>query len=501
MAQLVTIDGRAFAVEDSGESDVQPTRHGVILPAGRVAVLHGMSTAEVYRHGQNSWSPCGWNPLDGPPLRIENENRRVTADDPVWDDPTGHHSSGVIALRGEDGMVLLLGALGLDTPRLSADADTVSGWYESPHAGWFLGYGQEAAVFDAYCDELISRFGRRYQRAGRVWCSWYAYYENIDEQVLDKDLADLSQLPFDVAQVDDGWEQTVGDWQPNDRFPSGMRALAARITQAGLRPGLWIAPFIVRPESRLAHERPELILRDAEGAPAVAGYNWGGPYWALDLSLDAARDHIAETIRRVVHDWGFTYLKLDFINAGAAPGTRRTPGTGRDEAYRSALELIREIAGEDTYLLGSGAIPIPSLGVLDAIRTGPDVAPLWDHYATSDPSDALARNALVTTVHRLWQKPLIDLDPDVVYFRSRRSLLSEEQRQALQDLARICGFTAVSDPPRWLDPDERAALVGYLSADPDVTRLGRYRFLIGERVVDFAPVIDPGRPPVLYPVS
>ncbi|MGW0487162.1 hypothetical protein, partial [Streptomyces olivaceus] len=29
--------------------------------------------------------------------------RRVTADDTVWDDPARHHSSAVAALQGEDG--------------------------------------------------------------------------------------------------------------------------------------------------------------------------------------------------------------------------------------------------------------------------------------------------------------------------------------------------------------------------------------------------------------
>ncbi|MGP2439375.1 glycoside hydrolase family 36 protein [Streptomyces sp. JW3] len=490
MAQLVELDGRAFAVELEGDAPPQAVDGGLLLPPGRTAVLHGLGDALFYRHGHNSWSPCGWRRLSEPPLRIESAERRLTADDTVWDDPARHHSSAVAALEGADGRVLLLGALGLDIPRLTADQDTLVGWSERAGAPWFLAHGSEEEVFAAYARHLAARLGHSGKRAGNVWCSWYAYYENITEEQLTKDITALRGLPFDVVQVDDGWERAVGDWEANDKFPSGMRALADRITDAGLRPGLWIAPFIVLPDSRTARERPELLLRDAAGQPVVAGHNWGTGYWALDLTLPAAREHLRETIHRVSREWGFTYLKLDFIGAGTAAGVR-SADTGREEAYRAGLAVIREAAGPDAYLLGSGAPLLPSLGLVDGIRSGPDVAPLWEHYATQDPSDALARNAVVNTVHRLWQAPLLEVDPDVVYFRSRLNLLTEPQQSLLRDLADICGFRAVSDPPGWLRPEELDAMTAYLTARPEVRRLGRYRFALDGREVDFTPAVAP----------
>ncbi|WP_446033677.1 glycoside hydrolase family 36 protein [Streptomyces olivaceus] len=491
MARLVTLGERTFAVEAAGEAPPEPVDGGLLLPPGRVALLHGLGDALFYRHGHNSWSPCGWRRLSEAPLRIENPERRVTADDTVWDDPARHHSSAVAALQGEDGRVLLLGALGLDVPRLTADRDTLSGWDERDGAPWFLAYGDEEQVFADYTRHLAARLGSSGKRAGNVWCSWYAYYEGITEKQLGADIADLGALPFDVVQVDDGWERIVGDWEANDKFPSGMRALAGRITDAGLRPGLWLAPFILLPDSRTARERPELLLRDADGAPVVAGHNWDTGYWALDLTSPAAQEHLRETIRRVVHEWGFTYLKLDFLQGGAVPGARFAD-VGREEAYRTGLRIIREAAGPDAYLLASGAPLLPSLGLADGVRSGPDVAPMWEHYATRDPSDALARNAVVNTVHRLWQTPLLEVDPDVVYFRSRLNLLTEQQQGWLRDLADVCGFRAVSDPPGWLRPDELEAMTAYLEARPAVRRLGRYRFALDGREVDLTPAVLPG---------
>jgi alpha-galactosidase len=499
MAVLVELAGHDFAVQLSGTGTPEPVAGGLLLPAGRVAVLHGLGDAEFYRHGHNSWSPCGWRRLSEPPLRIADPRRRLTADDTVWDDPHRHHSSALAALRAGDGRVLLLGALGLDVPRLAADQDTLSGWYERDGAPWFLAYGAEDDVFAAYTTQLADRLGARNRKAGNVWCSWYAYYETINETQLAKDISALAGLPFDVVQVDDGWEKCVGDWWPNEKFPAGMRGLADRIRDVGMVPGLWLAPFIALPNSELATRRPELLLRDTRGEPVVTGYNWDTGYYALDLTRADTRDHLAELIDRVVHQWGFRYLKLDFVNAALAPA-RRSDGTGREQVYRDALTLVREVAGDDVYLLGSGAPLLPSLGLLDGIRSGPDVAPIWQNYASDDPSDAMARNAVVNAVHRLWQAPLIEVDPDIIYFRSRLNLLTDQQTGWLRDLADICGFRAVSDPPGWLTPDELDTMTRYLSRRPQVRRLGRYRFGLDGREVDFGPVIAPDQGQ-RYPIS
>ena len=227
------------------------------------------------------------------------------------------------ALQGADGQVLLLGSLGLGTPRLAADHDTLAGWCEDDGAPWFLAYGPEQEVFAHYAERLAERLGSSDRRAGNVWCTWYAYYEGITEQVLNKDIAELAGLPFDVVQIDDGWQRAVGDWLPNDnsrRHAGPDRADHHR----GDERRLWLAPFIVLPTSATAREHPEFLLRDADGEPVVAGHNWGAGYWALDLTHPGVQEHLTRLIHRVVHEWGFTYLKLDFINAGAIPGVRHS---------------------------------------------------------------------------------------------------------------------------------------------------------------------------------
>ncbi|MDI6424336.1 alpha-galactosidase, partial [Enterobacter hormaechei] len=155
-----------------------------------------------------------------------------------------------------------------------------------------------------------------------------------------------------------------------------------KIRAMGHIPGLWMAPFIVRPSSRLYRERPDWLLKDAQGDPVPAGINWGGFYYALDTTHPQVRAWLRGVIQRAVA-WGYTYLKLDFLYAAALPGVRHE-NIPREQAYREALRVVREAAGEEVYILACGAPILPSLGLVDGLRIGPDVAPYWRNEDRED---------------------------------------------------------------------------------------------------------------------
>ena len=296
-------------------------------------------------------------------------------------------------------------------------------------------------------------------------------------------LESLRDLPFDVVQVDDGWEQAIGDWEPNPTFPSGMGEMADRIRDTGRRAGLWLAPFIARTDSRLAGQRPDLFLRDESGEPVVAGINWGGPYWALDVTSDAALDFVEQTLARY-RELGYTFFKLDFIYAAAFPGRHRNP-MPRSAAYRTACERIRTAVGDDAYLLACGAPILESIGVFDGIRIGPDVGAVW-----ADGSYAAAQRALLTAMHRLWLRPAIDPDPDVVYFGPTD--LTEATMAQLRQVAHVTGFLGTSDLLQDLGAAELKTLERFLITQPVVEQAGRYRYLIDGELLDLSPVLAAG---------
>ncbi len=396
----------------------------------------------------------------------------------------------------ENGKVLLLGALELEA-HVAFREGALQGWYETGGSGeWFTAYGDEPDVFANYAELLKERFGQgQAQKAPRVWCSWYSLYDTISEKNLGQALADLGDLPFDVFQIDDGWELGPGDWEANAKFPNGMDDMAAQIKATGRVAGLWLAPLLVGNSSSLYREHPDWLLRDADGRLVFAGFEFGQELCALDATHPEAAKWLGSLIE-IARSWGYDYLKLDFLYAGALPGTRHTD-MPREAAYRQALEIIREAAGE-AYLLVCGCPILPSLGLCDGMRIGADVAGFWDskfysYYLYNQTAPSL-NNAIRTTVHRLWLEPLVHIDPDVAFFGSKNTL-TPEQKHLMQDLTEVCGFKACSDLPGSWTEAERQAVRDWLESDCKFQRTGRYTFEIEGRRVDFSPAVPlPPRP-------
>ncbi len=472
----------------------QPTEpEGLLGQATEVQVRLPFQPKRFYRHGWHSWSLTTWLDAQRPFPAPAQRPLWPQSDDPVYlDRAPGLWSAWVAAVEGPDGEYVLLGALGLET-RVRLEGNTLIGWSEGDATPWLLTVGQSPeALFATYARHLGVAFGQQGQTTPpRVWCSWYSVEQGISAPLLEQALAGLADLPFEVFQVDDGWQQAIGDWEPNDKFPAGMEALAQRIRQTGRTPGLWWAPFIVSPQSRLFAEHPDWLLRDAQGQLVPAGLNWNAPFFALDTTHPEVQTWLVETARKI-RAWGYDYLKLDFLYAAALPGARHTP-MGREAALRQALERLRAAFGEDAYLLLCGVPILPALGLADGLRIGPDTAPYWDNpFATAFGANYAApgvQNALRTSLHRLWLRPLVHTDPDVAFFRTRFSLLQPHEKALMQAIAHVAGFRATSDLPFWLDPEERQALEAFWRHTPEVERLGPYRFRIDDREVDFSAAV------------
>ncbi|MDP3186639.1 MAG: alpha-galactosidase [Anaerolineales bacterium] len=501
----------------------RPVMGGMILSGANVSLRLPFQPKRYYRHGWQSWSLAAWLDPSRPVLPINPPLIRPQADDPAYILSKHHGGSWLGGVDAPDGDVVLLAALGLDA-HVELDGQMLRGWYEQGNpriisstypkhldlswgnGEWFVANGPEQAVFAHYVAWLSETLGKGHSSTAasalrlrshrpdvlagappRVWCSWYSLYTGISEERLLNILKDLGDLPFDVFQIDDGWQKAIGDWEANEKFPSGMDNFAARIRATSRTPGLWLAPLLAVPSSSLFRQHPDWLLHDEKGGLVSAGFNWNEPLYALDTTHPAALDWLA-TLMKKVRAWGYDYLKLDFLYAGALPG-KRHKDMPREAAYRHGLKVLREAMGE-AYFLTCGAPILPSLGLCDGMRVGPDVASAWNNPSESDWlynfSGLGTRNAIRTSLNRLWLGPLVHTDPDVVYFRTHNNRMTHEQTQLLQDLSLITGYKATSDLPSWLTPTEREALREFLNAKPSIQRTGRYTFLIDDREVDFS---------------
>lgn len=326
----------------------------------------------------------------------------------------------------------------------------------------FIAEGEEKDLWDEY-DSLLPHYRQKLPKC-TGWTSWYNYYTKISQQILLDNLQALKQaaIPLDVFQIDDGYQEAVGDWlKPNGKFPSGMKAVAGEIKAAGYRPGIWLAPFVCEQRSAIYREHPEWLLRNARGVPVKAGWNpgWSGWFYALDIYSPGFRDYLKRVFKTVFEDWGYEMVKLDFLYA-AALVPRKDRSRGR--IMTDALEFIRELV-EDKWVLGCGVPLGPSFGQVDYCRIGSDVAPYWE-----DSKLAMLRyrervstlNSLLSTVGRWQLNSRVFLnDPDVFILRDRGNKLTDEQRQTLLFLNYLLGgLIFFSDDIREYTPEQLSTL-------------------------------------------
>ena len=313
---------------------------------------------------------------------------------------------------------------------------------------------QPNRLLDAYFQE-IRALEREPEELPVGWCSWYFYFtrvsaadvlENLDEAV-------RRGVTWQLFQLDDGYQTAVGDWLSLrdrfvDRYPDGLRPLVERIEAAGMKAGIWFAPFSARANARVFQEHPDWFLKDDEGRPASVGWNplWGigGRFYGLDPTHPEARAHLREVVRTFVHDWGFRYLKLDFLYSACIYAHAHDPSLSPAERLQLGYRVIREAAGTDVFLLGCGAPLSASVGHIDGMRIGPDVAPFWfptlRYHLTRDPHALSAKFAIRSTLtraqmhRRLWQN-----DPDCLLIRDTRTKLDDHERATLTNAIVISG--------------------------------------------------------------
>lgn len=381
-------------------------------------------SARIYAEGWQSWSPTTWYEHGQAGHRPDEgwqHLMRFRPGTPVSDD--GPQGEGLLVVdpgNGAPARVYATMDASADVPSIRAEwsGDRVVVHADSPLEQWTT----DAASAGVSHHPALAEFGDRFGAAAgariaasvpRVWCTWYRYFEEVTAADVQENLRAIDDLglPVDVVQIDDGWSLGTGEWtKPNPRFGS-LGDTIATIRDGGRRAGVWLAPFSVGSRSDLAQRHPDWLT-------GPAGHNWGDDLVGLDLTHPGVRDHLVEVFTRI-RDLGADYLKLDFLYSGAVPGARHDDVTPI-AAYRSGLRLIRDVMGDDAYILGCGAPILPSVGLVDAMRVSPDTF----HEGGENGSQGL--RGRMSLEARGWQDGrLWTTDPDCLVARPEFALRDE----------------------------------------------------------------------------
>ncbi|TPW71068.1 alpha-galactosidase [Schumannella sp. 10F1B-5-1] len=217
-------------------------------------------------------------------------------------------------------------------------------------APWVVGsWGDGLTALSArFHDELRARPTHPRRPRPVTLNTWEAVY-------FDHDLARLTALAEAAARVgverfvlDDGWfrhrrDDTagLGDWFVDaDVWPNGLHPLLDRVRELGMEFGLWFEPEMVNPDSDLAREHPDWILRGRDELPPVARQQQ-----VLDLANPAAFDHLAARLDALLDEYDIAYIKWDhnrdLVEPGAGPGTAARGHRNVEAVYR-LLDGVRQ---------------------------------------------------------------------------------------------------------------------------------------------------------------
>ena len=460
-----------ITVSVRGLADARPLQEIEFLDSARTAVpAYGRTGARLWVNGYQSWSACRVAAL-GEAGDVTGHWQLATLGE-GGTGAQGHRGTGAQGHRGTEGPGLGL-SFGPDDGGAGQFAIRRGGVRVlAAFGGRLVGASYPPAVASltlvpsAAPLEVLGQLAGE-ARAGPLpaevaagWCSWYELYGNVTEADVLANL-DVARRGFDrrffrIIQIDDGFQRAAGDWDTNTKFPHGHRWLTDAIHEAGFQAGLWIAPFAVADRSGIPVARPHWLLRDGRGDPLVFATreDWGGRIYGLDASQREVQEHLRDLMRHAVADWGYDYLKLDFLHYGTE-GTREGRWQSGAEAYRDGVRAMREGAGR-AFLLGCGAPLQHAAGQFDGMRIGADVDATWEGIQPATTA-ALQRAHLH---RRAWHN-----DPDALVVREPLTLA---QAQAWASVVALSG--------------------GMTLASDHLPRLGAERLEILKRTMPVAPV-------------
>jgi hypothetical protein len=298
---------------------------------------------------------------------------------------------------------------------------------------------------------------------------------------------------FRYIQLDDGYQRATGDWETNDKFPHGHRWLTDHIHAAGLKAGLWVAPFAVTERSGIPAAHPDWLVRRADG-PIVwdPRDDWGGKVYALDGAHPQVQQWLFDLARRVVREWGYDCLKIDFLHWATA-GDSHYGGLTHAEAYRRGLAAIRDGLGTEAFLLGCAAPLQHAVGYVNGMRIGADVDATWGglhaparaaglrsfHHRASwlnDPDCLVVRPPLSLGEAQVWTT-VVALSGGITFFSDNLPKLPPERVALLQRVLPVAPVAGHPVGPETADQEVAPAIV---AGDEVYPIAGPWRFRTGD---------------------
>jgi len=305
--------------------------------------------------------------------------------------------------------------------------------------------------FEKYCTYMAEKYSIEIsEKVESGWSSWSCYYHDINEENIDLQSENLqreySSLGADLIQIDDSWQNGWSfccDWTGSVKtFPSGMASLSEKLKSRNQNLGLWLAPTLVGDSSEFYAEHPEYAFTEAKRCFKVTTQPVGTEYsvYTLDLENKAVKEHIINSFKNAVENYGCRYFKIDFTNHSLFNPEQnayiRYKKDYSTKVYKNITKSIRKAVGKDITLLACTSPITESVGVFDAIRTTPDVT--WEKIDDNHPGywNIIVKNAQNIFLRSYYNGKVFVCDPDALLVRGVMGDTDDDFR-ASEDEARV----------------------------------------------------------------
>lgn len=310
------------------------------------------------------------------------------------------------------------------------------------------------AALEGFADIMGISNNARTKSIVNGWCSWFYTYGSVTEEEVIRNAefasASLKKYGLEYIQVDEGYQKYHGLWEGNERFPHGMQWLSEKIRSYGLKPGIWLSPFVISEPTEVYSRHPEWLLKQSDGQPMRVGpwpdinTDWAKneipKRYGLDISHPGAQKWLFDLFDTVGNKWGYEMFKIDFVawsllSAKKYYDTSYTPAM----AYRKGFQIIRDAIGNEKHINDCGPGPV-SVGLIDSMRIELDqnygfADAVWQQYFLDSSSSGPAAAKRYYFNKRTWIN-----DADHVCI----SLLSITQARAAASLIAMSGGNIIS---------------------------------------------------------
>lgn len=290
--------------------------------------------------------------------------------------------------------------------------------------------------------------------------NWEATYFSFDESKLLEIVDAAHSIGIELFVLDDGWfgkrdddTSSLGDWYVNkQKLPGGLRRLAERVNEAGLKFGLWVEPEMISPNSDLYRKHPDWCLH----VPGRRRTEWRNQL-ILDFSREEVCDAVVNTISEVLRSAPISYVKWDMnrnmteIGSAALP-----PEQQRETAHRYMLGLYRvleRITSEFPHILfescasGGGRFDPGMLYYMPQTWTSDNsdaVSRLKIQYGTSliYPISSMGAHVSAVPNHQVGRITSLDMRAHVAMsgnfgYELDATAMSEEEKEAVREHIRL----------------------------------------------------------------